>query len=107
MEIPMTMELISNVNSNLGKIDDFDYNIFELDELLEKHTLPYLSMEIMSKLNYFEEKLLGEEKFRYFLREVTKGYDRNVTYHNDLHAADVLQTTYIILMKGDLRTVNI
>lgn len=97
---------MSNVFQNLSTIENYDYNIFELNDLVDRQTLSFISLEIFSKLNYFEEKLVNEDKFRSFIKEVIKGYDRNVTYHNDLHAADVLQTTYVILMKGDVINVK-
>jgi hypothetical protein len=34
------------------------------------------------------------------LEEITNGYYRESPYHNDIHAADVLQTTYVIMEKG-------
>lgn len=91
----------------MANIDNFDYNIFDLDDLLDRQTLTVLSTQIMQKFNYFEERLLREDKFRNFMKEITNGYDRNVTYHNDLHAGDVLQTTYVIIQRGDLANVII
>ena len=98
---------MSSVFQNLSQIENWDYNIFELNELVERQTLSFIGLEIFSKQNYFDDKIINEDKFRSFIKEVTKGYDRNVTYHNDLHAADVLQTTYLILKKGDVINVNI
>jgi len=34
--------------------------------------------------------------------QIYKGYRRDVQYHNDIHAADVLQMSYVILVKGDM-----
>ena len=99
--------LMSNVFQNLSTIENYDFNIFELNDLVERQTLSFISLEIFSKLNYFDDKIVNEDKFRSFIKEVTKGYDRNVTYHNDLHAADVLQTTYVILIKGDVINVKL
>ena len=62
---------------------------------------------MFNRLNFFEKGLLKEDKYMNFVKEITNGYDRNVTYHNDLHAADVLQTTYVIIQRGNLTTVLI
>ena len=94
------------VKENLANIENFDYNIFDLDDILDRQTLTFLSLEILGKLNFFEDRLLREDNFRNFMKEITNGYDRNVTYHNDLHAGDVLQTTFVIIQKGDLTNVN-
>jgi hypothetical protein len=98
---------MANVFQNLSTIDNFDYNIFELNDLVERQTLSFISLEIFSKQNYFDEKIINEDKFRSFVKEVTKGYDRNLTYHNDLHAADVLQTTFFIIKKGNVANVQL
>lgn len=93
---------LPSVFQNLANVDNYDYNIFELNDLIDRHTLTFLATEIFTKLGYFQDKLLVEDKFKGFLKEVTKGYDRNITYHNDLHAGDVLQTCHVILLRGDV-----
>lgn len=102
----MPQNVLSAIRSNLDNIESFDYNIFDLDDLLDKQTIMHLSLEIFRKFKFFEEGLLKEDKYTNFIKEVINGYDRNVTYHNDLHAADVLQTTYVIIQRGFLKTVN-
>ena len=42
-----------------------------------------------------------------FVNEISKGYDRNITYHNDLHAADVFQTSYSVIRKSESINVKI
>ena len=37
-----------------------------------------------------------------FLGKIYNGYRRDVEYHNDLHAADVLQMSYVFLTKGQI-----
>ena len=98
--------MVSEIFENLSLIDNMDYNIFDLNDLAEKHALSYLSYEIFSRHKYFEDNLIKESKFKLFIKEITRGYDRNVTYHNDLHAGDVLQTIYCIIGKGDWVTVK-
>jgi|LauGreDrversion4_2_1035121.scaffolds.fasta_scaffold601477_3 hypothetical protein len=90
-----------NLNKNLCTIENLDYNIFELNELVETQSLSILSLEIFKKLDYFNKKLLNEDRLKKFVDKVSKGYDRNVTYHNDLHAADVLQTSFAILRNSE------
>lgn len=86
----------------LNKVECFDFNVFELDELVSRKTLQYVSSEIFSLSLYFED-MINEEVFKNFIEEITKGYFRDeVKYHNDLHAADVLQTVYTMVERGDL-----
>jgi len=37
-----------------------------------------------------------------FIGQIYKGYRRDVEYHNDIHATDVLQMCFIFLTKGGL-----
>ena len=93
--------ILQKVNSNLSTIDNFDYNIFELNELIETKSMTFMSVEIFKRLEFFNKKIISEDKLKKFVNEIVKGYDRKVTYHNDLHAADVFQTTYMIIRKSE------
>ncbi len=97
----LSFTILGAVNNNLDNINSFDYDIFELDSLIEKKSLHFMSYEIFNNNNYFDE-LIDEIKFKNFIKEITSGYDRKVTYHNDLHAGDVMQTTNVMLEKGEL-----
>ena len=85
----------------LNKVEEFSFNIFELDELVKTNSLLYISNEIFSMLNFYED-VINELKFRKFVSTISEGYSRNASYHNDLHAADVLQTTFILIEKGNI-----
>ncbi len=89
------------LNESLSKYEDFDFDIFELDQIAGKSSLLYLSREIFDSLYFFVD-LIPEMKFRNLISEITKGYSRESKYHNDLHAADVLQTVYILMEKGNI-----
>ena len=106
-DLLLNHSILSQVNLNLATIDNFDYNIFDLNELIETQTMTFMSVEIFSRLDYFNENILNEERLINFVNKVTKGYDRNVTYHNDLHAADVLQTAYVVIRKSETLKVII
>ena len=43
---------------------------------------------------------LNKDVLQKFLHKIYKGYYRSVEYHNDMHAADVLQMSYLILTNG-------
>jgi hypothetical protein len=97
----LSFTIMSAVKGNLDSINSFEYNIFELDALIERKTLHFMAYEIFNNNNYFDE-LIDEIKFKNFIKEITAGYDRKVRYHNDLHAGDVMQTTNIMLERGEL-----
>ena len=59
-----------------------DFNIFELDELIEKKALFYISNEIFLDCELYNVGI-GEEKFKEFINQITKGYYRDKSkYHN-------------------------
>ena len=37
-----------------------------------------------------------------FVQKIFQGYNKTVSYHNDMHAADVTQMVYLFLTKGKL-----
>lgn len=93
--------LIGKLNESLNKIEGFDFDIFELDDLINRKSLYYVSHEIFSMLNFYDD-LIPESIFKSFIEEITEGYSRNIPYHTDLHACDVLQTCYCIMEKGSI-----
>ena len=99
--------ILQQVKTNLATIDNFDYNIFDLNDLVETQSMTFMSIEIFTRLNFFNHKILDEEVLRKFVNEISKGYDRNITYHNDLHAADVFQTSYSVIRKSESINVKI
>lgn len=97
----LSSSIVETVRMNLEKIDSFEFNIFELNDVIDTKTMHYMTYEVFNRYNFFEE-LLDEKKYRNFIQEITNGYDRSVVYHNDLHAADVMQTVYVMIEKGNL-----
>lgn len=61
-----------------------------------------LTVSIMRRLFLFPNTQLDESILGSFLGQIYKGYRRNVEYHNDIHAADVLQMLYVMMTQGGL-----
>ena len=101
----LSPSLLGKIFSHLENVSKLEFNIFDLDELVERKTTFYLSYEIFSRKDYFDS-LIDEEKFKNFINEIIKGYNRSIPYHNDLHAGDVLQTLYHVIISGDLENVR-
>ena len=97
----VTPQLANELNSILSKLEDFEFNIFELDKLAGVNTMLYVANEIFSNL-YFYEDMIDEMVFKRFVVAIASGYSRNVLYHNDIHATDVLQTVYVMMEKGSV-----
>lgn len=55
----------------------------------------------MFDLQYFFDEWISLNKYINFIKEISEGYYRDKSpYHNDIHAADVLQTVYVIMEKS-------
>jgi hypothetical protein len=102
----LSPEQIKLLATNLSKIDSFEFNVFELDSLIQKKTLHFVSNQILTKYGFFKE-VTTDKKFSNFITEIIDGYSRDVQYHNDLHATDVVQTTFVLIEKGNLVSVRI
>jgi hypothetical protein len=113
--------ILGKINCHLEKLSEFDFNIFELNDLIKEKSTFYIAYEIFSRYNFFSHESdyylnynmhmnsikIEESNFNNFINEVISGYDRKVLYHNDLHAGDVLQTIYLIIENGDLQNVKL
>jgi hypothetical protein len=45
---------------------------------------------------------MNQTKLSRFIGQIYKGYHREVEYHNDMHAMDVLQMSYLFLTQGNV-----
>lgn len=59
-----------------------------------------MSVYIMQVLNLDKMPQLNQMKLSRFLGQIYKGYHKDVEYHNDMHALDVLQMSYVFLIQG-------
>lgn len=86
--------------------DNINFDIFSLKNLLAKqsHVLHLMSNKIFTFWNLFNKMSVDSVKFSKFVGEVADGY-RNNPYHNNLHAADVMQVSHIFLKVGKLAEI--
>jgi len=87
----------------LENMNSFDFNMFELDDLTNGNCLYYFTLNLFNSHNFFQ--FIDETIFKDFILFIKKGYSRENPYHNDIHAADVLQTCFAIVENGKLATV--
>lgn len=88
----------------LQTIDKPSFNIFALEEETgSDNTLSVLSSYIF--LSHGMYSIISQTKSDLFIRYITKGYDRTNYYHNDLHAADVLHTSMIIMKNSNIADI--
>ena len=88
----------------MQKIDQCDFNIFELDEVLGKKTSIYMATEILNHFSFVQNGEVPQKILKNFINEIVEHYDRiNAIYHNDIHAGDVMQTSFVVFIQGNLQ----
>ena len=103
LENMISPSIIASLSDQMEKIAACDFDIFELNKLLNKKTSVYLAMEILSRLAIVDNGGIPHNILFDFVKEIVSHYDRvKAIYHNDLHAGDVMQTVYTIFVKGKL-----
>ena len=86
-----------------GIFDDINFNIFEyIDNNGREMVLQNISNYIFNKYNLF--LIVNISRFESFLNKIKVGYDFMLPYHNEIHAADVLNTSHVIAMLSNVQT---
>lgn len=95
-----------SINESLvNSIETPEFNIFDLRESIgQSNVLSCVSCYIFITESLFS--LINYTNFEFFIDKIASGYSKNNKYHNDLHAADVVQTCYVYLKFGRLKEVN-
>ena len=66
-----------------------NFNILDLSRNMPRgKILPVMTLKFMGDLQLMN--IVDHEKLQKFLNMVQKTYDPRITYHNDLHGADVM-----------------
>ena len=99
--VKYTPEQEKAINEILNNLTSIDFDVFKLDEVAKTQTLNLILNRIFEELSVFGE-IIDFDKYIQFITAITNGYDRNVIYHNDVHASDVLQTAYTNLVACDI-----
>lgn len=82
-------------------MDEWNFDVFTLQELTGGQTLFVTAYTLFVKYGLLNEFNIDELVLINFLREIESGYHHN-SYHNAMHAADVLQVLHFIISKGGL-----
>jgi hypothetical protein len=92
----------SHEQMDILEIDSFYFNVFEYaKEFGRENTLLNISDYIFNKHNLF--CIVSPEKFSRFIDMIRVGYNPLLPYHNDMHAADVVQTCYHMSLLLDMK----
>ncbi|CDW73305.1 iesterase family member [Stylonychia lemnae] len=80
-------------------IDDLKFNIFKANQIIgRENSLIIITYHFLSNNEILRS--INQDKLMSFLSNIYQGYRRDVAYHNDLHGADVVQSSQILLNQG-------
>ena len=99
--VKYTPEQEKTINEILSNLTSIEFDVFKLDEVAKTQTMNLILNRIFEELSVFGQ-IIDFDKYIQFIAAITNGYDRNVIYHNDVHASDVLQTAYTNLVACDI-----
>jgi len=88
----------------MDSINKKDFDIFKYEkELGRDNILSSLTFQIFFNFDLYT--LINLEKMENFIFKIRDGYVKTNPYHHDLHAADVLQTCYSIIVHSNIREI--
>ncbi|KAA6420588.1 MAG: hypothetical protein FRX49_09381 [Trebouxia sp. A1-2] len=85
---------------------NWQFDIFALADATPGYTLSLLTFHVMKQSGLVQEYSLDESKLQAFLRQIERGYDPSIPYHNSIHVASVVQITHMLLTRGGVMKSN-
>eukprot|EP00668_Euglena_longa_P033633 GGOE01043232.1.p1 GENE.GGOE01043232.1~~GGOE01043232.1.p1 ORF type:complete len:617 (+),score=214.56 GGOE01043232.1:56-1906(+) len=86
----------------LGRVDAWDYDVFRLQHSTQGCPLIFTAYELLHRYGLLRHFALDETTVLSFLQVVEAGYHPN-HYHNNVHAADVVQCLHYLLGPAGLQ----
>ena len=83
------------VVSELQKVENFDFNIFKVQEVSKDNELVSVVCYLFAREKLFDKLPIRNDKFINFVKKVQSSYC-DITYHNKTHATDLAQTFFYI-----------
>eukprot|EP01116_Phalansterium_solitarium_P025361 TRINITY_DN9661_c0_g1_i1.p1 TRINITY_DN9661_c0_g1~~TRINITY_DN9661_c0_g1_i1.p1 ORF type:complete len:698 (-),score=295.45 TRINITY_DN9661_c0_g1_i1:430-2523(-) len=97
-----TIETNSGIKTLLAKINEWNFDVFQLADLSEGRPCYYVGQATFRQHDLLKKFDIDENKLHNLLLAIEKGYRRENQYHNNTHAADVTQTLNFFLTSGGL-----
>lgn len=89
--LPMKPKGSSIINNLLQSSLDWNFDIFRLEQITERHPLVYLGLELFRRFEVFAALNIDETTCKAWLSVIEANYHSSNTYHTSTHAADVMQ----------------
>jgi len=95
-----------SVGAILDKLDQWNFDVFALDEATNGNPLTVGGMHLMQRMGVLDRIPIPKDKLATYLQEVEKGYVRANPFHNATHASDVMFTTHYFMQAPLLRDMT-
>ncbi|XP_076135837.1 3',5'-cyclic-AMP phosphodiesterase 4C-like [Alosa pseudoharengus] len=87
------------------ELDKWSFNIFRVADLSNNRPLSCVMFNIFQKRDLLKTFRIPVDTFVSYVMTLEDHYHSNVAYHNSLHAADVTQSTHVLLSSPALNAV--
>ncbi|KAI8822965.1 uncharacterized protein EV422DRAFT_386421 [Fimicolochytrium jonesii] len=88
----------------LVKLNEYNFPIFAFEEACRSRPLLVMSHHLVVRSGLLGRLQLPVDKFINFMSEIEKGYNPHLTFHNSIHATDVLHCIHYLISLPRLRT---
>ena len=93
------------LEKTLNKMNNWGMDIFHLDKVTNQQPLTAIVYNILLERNLLSTFKIPRKTCLLFLKSLESSYVKDVPYHNSKHAADVTQTTHVLLNMDALEDV--
>lgn len=93
------------IQKHLGSLDDWNLNVFQLDDLSNGHPLIVMGYSIFKQRELMVKFQIEPRTLLNYLSTIEKHYHLSHLYHNRSHAADVTNSVHVLLNKTPLLKV--
>ncbi|XP_047479864.1 LOW QUALITY PROTEIN: calcium/calmodulin-dependent 3',5'-cyclic nucleotide phosphodiesterase 1-like [Penaeus chinensis] len=97
------LQLPPEVTEILKSVDDWTFNVWKLQEASNNTPLRCLAYELLNRYGLLHKFKMPPATLETFLTQIEAGYCKYKNpYHNNVHAADVMQTMHYMLSQTGL-----
>ncbi|KAF3852598.1 hypothetical protein F7725_005953 [Dissostichus mawsoni] len=104
-ELSHLSEMSRSGNQELEDLDKWSFNIFSLAEFSNNRPLSCIMYTIFQERELLKTFRIPVDTFVTYVMTLEDHYHGNIPYHNSLHAADVTQSTHVLLSTPALDAV--
>ena len=102
--VALMLDLKPQAVEELRKVDSYDFDIFKLREFTDHNELVTILPTLLVRHGLVSACNLDFGNLMSFVRKIASGY-KQVTYHNQTHAADVCQTFNYFVNDGGMKDI--